>query len=183
MARAMLSIESMRTTMRVLGHSLHPMLIALPIGLLVASVIFDIIHLASGSTIWAQLAFANLGIGVLAALVAAVPGFIDWLRLPSATRAKQTGAVHMVINVIAVVLFAIDWILRFRLPSESVGAGLFVLSLIALALLSVGGWLGGELVERLGIGVWEDANVDAPSSLGAKRHAPGGFRPTEPRPA
>jgi uncharacterized membrane protein len=39
----------------------------------------------------------------------------------------------------------------------------------ALALATVSGWLGGELVERLGVGVHDDANLNAPSSLRRRR--------------
>ncbi len=157
------------------------MLITVPIGALVSSVVFDIVHLATGNAVWASAAFWTMAIGIIGALVAAIPGFVDWWRIPRATRAKQVGVTHMLVQLLGTTIFIINWLMRYH-AAESAGVGLFILSVFALILISIGGWLGGELVERLGIGVWEDAQPDAPSSLHRERRVPGGFRPTEPRP-
>jgi uncharacterized membrane protein len=171
----------MRTRARLLGHSMHPYLVTLPIGTWVASVVFDIVHLATGNVIWAFIAFWNIALGVLGALIAAVPGLIDWLTLPSGTRAKQVGAVHALSMVTAVGLFVLSWGLRVHEGAAARGVGPFVVSLCALAVVFIGGWLGGELVERHGVGVHEDASLDAPSSLGKAPHVT--ERPPTPRPA
>lgn len=172
----------MRTTARLFGHSIHPILITLPLGAFIASVIFDIVYLATGTLLWGEVSLWNMGLGILGAFVAAVPGFIDWLRLPRGTRARQVGTTHMMVQLLGTMAFVINWLIRYNSPSVRVSAGQFILSLCALFLLALGGWLGGELVERLGIGVWEDARPDAPSSLRRERRVLGDFRPTEPRP-
>ena len=77
---------------------------------------------------------------------------------------KLLGLWHGLGNVVVVVLFIISWFLRRALPAQP-PAGAFVLSIIAVALGAVTAWLGGELVDRLGIGVDEGANPNAPSSL------------------
>jgi uncharacterized membrane protein len=102
--------------------------------------------------------------GVITGLLAALFGFIDWLAIPSGTRAKRIGAWHAIGNVIIVVLFALSWWLRRGAPANPSTLA-FVLGLIGLLLALVTGWLGGELVDRLGVGVYDDANLDAPSSL------------------
>jgi uncharacterized membrane protein len=158
------------------------MLVAFPLGLFITSVIFDVIHYASGNSLFAEVAFWNLTLGGIGALLAAIPGLLDWLTVPSGTRAKQVGAIHAIVNVGALCFFVLSWAVRLAQGIRTGGAGPFVLSLIGLCALVVGGWLGGEMVERLGIGVYDDAHADAPSSL---ELAPGerGRVPPTPRPA
>jgi uncharacterized membrane protein len=155
-----------------MGHPIHPMLIVFPLGLLGMAVIFDIIRLIFGATALAPASYYMIAAGIITGLLAAVFGFIDWLAVPSGTRAKAIGQWHGIGNVVVVVLFAISWWLRHDDPAAP-STGAFVLGLIGLGLALVTGWLGGELVDRLGVGVDDGANLDAPSSLS---HAPASDR-------
>ncbi len=149
---------------RLFGHPIHPMLIVFPLGLLGTSLVFDILHLATGGEHWALVSYYMIAAGILSGLLAAPFGLIDWLGLPGGTRAKRIGLLHGGGNVVVLLLFALSWFLRRDLPSAP--GGLEVgLSVIAVLLALVTGWLGGELVNRLGVGVDEDAHLDAPSSL------------------
>jgi uncharacterized membrane protein len=105
--------------------------------------------------------------GVVAGLVAAVFGLIDWLGIPGGTRAKRLGAWHGIGNVIVAALFAVSWWVRRGDPSTPATLAI-VLSAVAVAIALVTGWLGGELVDQLGIGVHEGANPNAPSSLSSR---------------
>ena len=149
---------------KIAGHPIHPMLIVFPLGLLATAVIFDIVHLAGADPFFSHMAFWMIAAGVIGGLLAAVFGLVDWLAIPSRTRAKAIGAWHGIGNVVVVGLFIISWALRYGDPLHP-PAGAYVLSFIAVALALVTGWLGGELVDRLGIGVDEGANPNAPSSL------------------
>ncbi len=144
------------------------MLIVFPLGLLATSVIFDIVRLATGNFYWAGISYWMILAGVIGGVVAAVFGLIDWLGIPSKTRAKRIGAVHGLGNVGVVGLFFISLLLRYY---NTGGDWQYVLSFVAVAGALVTGWLGGELVDRLAVGVDDDANVNAPSSL--SRHAAG----------
>lgn len=161
----------MESKAKALGHSIHPMLITFPLGLLGMAVIFDIIYLVTGTTGWTVVSFWMIAAGVISGLIAAIPGLIDLLTVvPSGSRAAQIGLYHGIGNVVVVLLFAASWMLRKDTGSGFDMAG--VPTTIALAcsfagfvLALVTGWLGGELVERLGIAVHEGANPNAPSSL------------------
>ncbi len=157
----------MESRVKLLGHPVHPMLIVLPIGLFSIGVIFDIAYLATNDATFANVAYWDIVAGILGGLLAAVFGFVDWLAIPSRTRAKAIGAWHGIGNVVVVALFFISWLLRYPNRQQVPGAGL-ALSIIAVAIALVTGWLGGELVDRLGIGVDDGANVDAPSSLSGR---------------
>lgn len=159
----------MESKARFLGHPVHQMLIVFPLGLLATSVIFDIMQLVSGGDKWSTIAYYMIAAGVIGGLVAAVFGFIDYLAIPSGTRAKHVGQLHGIGNVVVVALFAGSWYLRTPSPSTP-GILALILSFAGVALALVTGWLGGELVDRLGVGVDDNANVDAPSSL-SHRHA------------
>jgi uncharacterized membrane protein len=157
----------MHSKAKLLGHPIHQMLIVFPLGLLATAVIFDIIYLASGDTRWTDMAFYMIAAGIIGGLVAAVFGLIDWLGIPSGTRAKAIGLWHGGGNVVVVALFAVSWLLRLGDPT-SPGALAYVFSFVPVVLALVTGWLGGELVDRLGVGVDEGANVNAPSSLSSR---------------
>jgi uncharacterized membrane protein len=154
----------MESKAKLAGHPVHPMLIVFPLGLLGMAVIFDIIYLVSNNNRWTEVAYYNIGAGVISGLLAAVFGFIDWYAIPKGTRAKRIGLLHGAGNVVVVALFALSWLLRrpdpAAPPTEAV-----VVGLVGLVLALITGWLGGELVDRLGVGVDNGANLDAPSSL------------------
>ncbi len=150
-------------TVRILGHNVHQMLIVFPLGLLATSMIFDLIYLRTGNTTWTTVSMYMIAAGIIGGLVAAVFGAIDWWNIPDATRAKRVGASHGIGNVIVVLLFAGSLYLRNHYVIPPTLA--FVLSFAGVIVALVTGWLGGELVTRLGIGVDIGAHADAPSSL------------------
>jgi uncharacterized membrane protein len=90
---------------------------------------------------------------------------LDWLNVPGGTRAKRIGLLHGGGNVVVVTLFGISWLLRLNATGYEPSGLAYVFSFAGLALAAVTAWLGGELVDRLGVGVDEGANVDASSSL------------------
>ncbi len=157
----------MEAKAKLFGHPIHQALIVFPLGVLATAVIFDVVHLVSGNPRWADISFWMICAGVIAGLVVAPFGFIDWLGIPGGTRAKRVGALHGLGNVVVVVLFAVSWLMRRDNPTVPEGFAL-VLSFAGAGLALITGWLGGELVNRLGIGVHEGANVNAPSSLSGR---------------
>jgi len=155
----------MESRVKLLGHPVHPMLIVLPLGLFVAAVVFDAIFLGGGASALAGVGYWNIAAGIIGGLLAAVFGLIDWLAIPDGTRAKRIGLFHAGANVVAIVGFAMVWWMRYRAVDVSPTPGLFAIEVIALAIGAVGGWLGGELVDRLGVGVDNGANLNAPNSM------------------
>src|SRR5690242_3989496 len=145
--------KTMESKVKLFGHPIHPMLIVFPLGLLAIAVIFDIIRLITGNEALATVSFWNIAAGVVGGLLAAIFGLVDWVSLPGGTRAKQVGLMHGGGNVVVVVLFAISWLLRLNSPSYVPDTIAFVLALLAVLLALVTAWLGGELVDRLGVGV------------------------------
>ena len=154
----------MESKVKSMGHPIHPMLVNFPLGLLVISAVFDIIHIVTKNGYWSGIAFWMIAAGVITGLLAAVVGTIDALAIPSGTRAKSVSFLHGTGNFLIIVLFAVNWALRFSVPANPPVIA-YVLSFLGAALLGVTGWLGGELTLRLGIGVDEGANLNAPSSL------------------
>jgi uncharacterized membrane protein len=154
----------MESRVKLLGHPVHPMLIVFPLGLLATAVIFDIVGLSSGNPFWFQLSFWMIAAGIIGGLVAAIFGAIDWLAIPANTRASRIGLWHGAGNVVVVLFFSASWFLRKPDPANP-GTAALVLSFAGVILALVTGWLGGELVDRLGVGVDEGAHLNARSSL------------------
>jgi uncharacterized membrane protein len=158
----------MESRAKLLGHPIHQMLIVFPLGLLAMAVVFDLIALVRGTGYWSEIAYWMIASGVITGLLAAPFGLIDWLAIPSGTRAKRIGALHGVGNVLVVLMFAVSWLLRSDAPAAPGNLAL-ILGFAAGGLALFTGWLGGELVDRLSVGVDEGAHVDAPSSLSSRR--------------
>jgi uncharacterized membrane protein len=136
----------MRTPASIAGHPIHPMLVPRPIGMWVLSLACDIIAaFAADPTKWKIVALYAMVGGIIGALLAAIFGLVDLLSLPAAIR--RTALAHMGINLTVVVLFVIDAWLRVS------GSDPVWLSVIAILLLLVSGWLGGKMVYRLGVAV------------------------------
>jgi uncharacterized membrane protein len=157
----------MREGAKLLGHPIHQMLIVFPLGLLATSFFFDIGWLVSKAENIGIVSYWMIIAGIISALIAAVFGLIDWMAIPSNTRAKRIGATHGIGNVVVVVLFIGSWLLRRGEPATPPVSAL-ALSAIAVCIALFTGWLGGELVDRLAIGVDEGAHADAPSSLSGR---------------
>jgi uncharacterized membrane protein len=154
----------MESRVKFAGHPVHPMLVVFPLGLLATAVIFDIIYLVSDNPQWTLVAYYMIGAGVVGGLAAAVFGWLDWVAIPGGTRAKRIGLWHGVGNVIVLGLFILSWVLRRENP-EVPPTGAIVAALTGVVLAAITAWLGGELVDRLGVGVDEGAHLDSPSSL------------------
>ena len=155
----------MESKAKLFGHAIHPILIVYPLGLLSTAVIFDVIYLATANPMWATVAFWMIAAGLVGGLLAAVFGLIDYLNIPNGTRAKRIGMLHGLTNVGVVALFVVSWLLRYGSTPEAPPTVALALSFIGVGAALLGGWLGGELVERLGVGVAENAHLNAPNSL------------------
>jgi uncharacterized membrane protein len=141
------------------GHPIHPMLVGMPIGLWVFSLVADLVYqLGLGDESWARTAQYCIGGGIVGALLAAVPGLFDLLSL-SDPRVKRMGVIHMSVNLVVVAIFAVSFLLRMNgLPGDT---GPIVLSGLGVVLLGVGGWMGGELVFRHGVAVDTSAPAES----------------------
>ena len=140
----------MRTPASVKGHPLHVMLIPLPLGLWIFSWVADLIYISGwGGEAWRLVAFYTLSGGVVGALLAAIPGYLDFRSLTD-PHLKKIGIWHMTLNLTIVALYVVNvWIRAADLSWE----GGFVLSTLGVILLGISGWLGGELVYKHGVGV------------------------------
>src|SRR5262245_66531982 len=97
----------MLTPASLKGHPIHPMLVALPIGAWLVALVADImVHLGRVPG-WRSAAYYALAIGVVGALLAAVPGLVDLMSLPK-SRARTLGIFHMGLNLLAVVVMAVN---------------------------------------------------------------------------
>ena len=131
-------------------HPIHPMLVDLPIGLWVFSVVADLIFWSGfGGAAWKVVALYCIGGGVVAALVAAVAGFVDFLSI-TVRRVKRVGLWHLAFTLLATAVFAVSFALRLGTP---LGTLPVVVSIGGLVVLGAAGWLGGELVLVHGMGV------------------------------
>lgn len=167
----------MKNKARFLGHPIHPVIVVFPAALLTSSVVFDVLYLITRNPDFPTVAFFMIGTGILSGLLAAVFGVIDWLGLPPRSRSWSFALGHGIGNMLVVMLFTLNWVLRRGSENFVPDGRMWFLSIAGVGLLLFTAWLGGELVYRLGIGVDPDANVNAPSSISTPtRTDPGAIR-------
>ncbi len=165
----------MQSKAKLFGHPIHQQLIVFPLGLLATAVIFDLIRSATNNPEWSMASFYLIGAGVIGGLLAAIFGIVDWFALPSGTRAKRIGLLHGGGNAVVLILFIASFFMRRGEPYDPT-TGAYVLSYAGGILALFTGWLGGELVTRLGVGVDDDAGLNASNSLQHEHH----HRPPHP---
>jgi uncharacterized membrane protein len=144
----------MRSRATLRNHPIHPMLVVFPIALWSFSLLCDIIyHFGSHNLFWKGIAFFSILCGIVGALAAAIPGFIDYLAIRD-PQAKRVAMIHMILNLIIVVLFIFNLGMRFSAPADP-DQQLFatILSVVGVLLMAVSGWLGGSLVYIHHVGV------------------------------
>lgn len=151
----------MQTKASIARHPVHTMLVPLPIGLFTAALVFDLLHVGTGRPAWGSVAFWNIAAGIAGALLAAVPGLIDYSGLVGVARRIATW--HLAMNLALVGLFALNLWLRTGPGQAVIGPGMGIplaLTIAGVALMFASGWLGGEMVYRHRVGVEERGDRD-----------------------
>lgn len=164
----------------IAGHPIHPMLIGFPVAFYTGTLVGFAVYAATGSTFWLNLAIALNVVAVGSALLAAIPGFVDWtFGIPHGSAAKSVGLAHAGLNVIALGLFAISmgtYVTRWNDPTTGVALGLGLTSAGLLCTLAAG-FLGWMLVQDYHIGVRltptqerDEITVQSAHPIGTHRH-------------
>ncbi|MFP4601192.1 MAG: DUF2231 domain-containing protein [Persicimonas sp.] len=147
----------MKSAAEIKDHPLHPMLIVVPAGAFIITLVLDIGFLISGEPLWWDATKPVMMIGVVGAIVAAIPGTIDLFKVARPAGAFKIGLAHMVINLIVVALFVFNFVLRANLAAPRAGVPPeFWLTLAGAALLGVSGWLGWAMVYKYRVGVSDE---------------------------
>ena len=162
----------MHSKISIAGHPLHPMLVALPIGLLAWAFVADLIYLGTDKDpTWYDISFYSGIAGIVTALVAALPGFVDYLTLAKGTNVNDMALLHMGANLTVVALFAIAAVLQWddgALDGSSLTA-VVALHASGTTFLTLSGWLGGEMVFRHHVATLEEEEPSAKREAASQR--------------
>lgn len=141
----------MRSKVNLKGHPVHPILVSFPIAFFLGTFLLDILSLLVHRNLFGIMAFYLNGAAIIFALIAAIPGFIDFLfTVPPESSARKRAARHGILNVTVVLIFSVVLFLRQR---QDLSPGIIGLETAGVILLSVAGWMGGTLVFRNQIGI------------------------------
>jgi uncharacterized membrane protein len=149
----------MKTRASFAGAPIHPMLVHYPIALWTTSVITDLIFYFNRNNSLILISKFLIAAGIIGAILAALPGLIDWLTITDPV-AKKTGNLHLILNVIALILFCVSLYLRMKnYGATLVGFHLkipFLVSVVGWLLMAISASFGGKLVYEHRMGVKEE---------------------------
>jgi uncharacterized membrane protein len=183
----MVGMSTIYSKVRIGGHPVHPMLIAFPVAFYTATLVSFAAYAIGDDLFWWRMGLWSNAAGVLSALIAAIPGFIDWATgIPKGSPAKATGRTHMILNLGALALFILNLIVQTNRWVELIriarvtgqiavpDAGLaLVLSGLGVLLTGAAGAFGWKLVQTHHVGVMlsdEQRRLDPPLERGDERH-------------
>jgi uncharacterized membrane protein len=139
------------------GHPIHPILVTIPIGAWTSSLVFDLAaKVGSRPDTFATGSAWLIGIGLVGAVLAGVFGAIDFSTLARGTKAYTTGLTHLAINVVVLVLYIVNLVVRGSGGYDDVSTVAIILSVVGLGLLGASGWLGGKLAYHYGVRVADE---------------------------
>jgi uncharacterized membrane protein/nitrite reductase/ring-hydroxylating ferredoxin subunit len=158
-----------------LRHPIHPMLVHFPIGLFVLSLLLDGASVLFAVPNIVRASYYAMLLAEITALVAAVPGFVDYTDIRGDHPAKRTATTHMILNLIAVGVYGINLGVRTSaLNDPKVAPWPLMLSLVGIGLISISGYLGGDLIYADGVGVGRHKRRTATPQETIKVQSPGG---------
>ena len=141
-----------KSTARIAGHPIHPMLVPFPIVCFIGALLTDIVYWRSANVMWADFSAWLLAAGLVGGTLAAIAGLIDFLGSRT-IRAQKPAWPHMIGNVVAMGLAVVNMFVHSRDAWTSVVPTGLILSAATVVILMITGWLGGSLVYRHGVGV------------------------------
>jgi nitrite reductase/ring-hydroxylating ferredoxin subunit/uncharacterized membrane protein len=145
-----------------LGHSLHPLLTDVPIGAWTVTILLDLIALIFDVPALGLAAAIATGLGVLGAVAAIAAGLMDWMDVDPPE--KAVGITHGILNTSATILFAISLLIRWESQWRPT-LGSFVVALAGYSIVSVGAYLGGGMVYRMGVMINRNAYRKGPDDF------------------
>lgn len=140
---------------RFMKHPLHPILVHFPVGLWIASLVFDFLYFKSNNSDFARTSYYCIIGGLIGSLLAATTGLAEYQEIPVNTIPRRIATFHFVLNLIIILLYSINFIARATPVGSAVNTiTIFqlVLSCISVVLLSISGYLGGRLAYSYGVG-------------------------------
>jgi len=157
----------MESKARIGGHPIHPMLIPFPLALWTTSFATDVLFYFHRNSTLLYVAKYLIAAGILGAAAAAIPGIIDWAAIKD-REVKKVANWHARLNIVALIIFCVSLYFRLGRNGELVGRHLtipFLLSLVGVILISISGYLGGDLAYRYGMGVSLKRNESEPPAV------------------
>ena len=148
-------MATLYSKIKVLDHPIHPMLVAFPITFFATTLVAFIVYAIGGDVLWYRIGFWANVVGVVTALIAAVPGFLDWLGIPAHLEAKRVGVLHMMLNLIVVAIFGINIGIQGPHINDFAPSPVLaiLLSVVGVVTLLISGYFGWTLVQTHHVGV------------------------------
>ncbi|MGK5081897.1 DUF2231 domain-containing protein [Bdellovibrionota bacterium FG-1] len=136
-------------------HPLHPLMIHLPIGFWLSSLVCDIFFAFDMTGAFAAVSFDFVLAGLVSLLLAVPTGLADYMSIPAGSLPKRVATTHLILNLVVTALYAVNLYARYALNGgmpDIVTSGQIILSFVSLMILGISGFLGGRLVYQYGIG-------------------------------
>lgn len=145
-----------------LEHPLHPLLTDVPVGSWTVALLLELIAIVFSVQNLGLASGVAIGLGILAALAAMATGFMDWMDVDPPE--KALGMLHAIFNIAATALFLIAFLMLWS-SNWTIDISSFVVALVGYLVITVGAYLGGDLVFRMGTMINRNAYSSGPKDL------------------
>jgi uncharacterized membrane protein len=154
----------MQSKVKLFGHPIHPMIVPFPIAFYTATMVCCMVYSGNGNTFWFHVAFVANCAAVVMAVIAVLPGLIDWLSIPELSDAKATGLKHMVANVLSLGFFLANAVIMYlNMPNTHPPIQTnIVITVFGFLIMLYAGFQGWTLVQKHHIGVDMTIQEDIP---------------------
>jgi uncharacterized membrane protein len=144
----------MYTKARIFGFNIHPMLLVFPVALYTGTLLLYTVYILNNNIFWFKVGYVVNLAAIITAVLAAIPGLIDFLNIPSDSNAKRVGFFHMVFNLIALLLYSISFLFQKDNWNKPVNIGISIgLSAMGFILTCMAGYIGWSMVQKHHVGV------------------------------
>jgi uncharacterized membrane protein len=149
------AMTHLRSTARIAGHPIHPMLVSFPIVCFVGTLLTDLAYWRSADMMWSNFSAWLISAGVIMGILAAIAGLVDFIGNRQ-IRVRAPAWPHAIGNLIVLVIAFINMLVHTHDAWTSVVPWGLTLSVITVLILLVTGWLGWAMVYHHGVGVADE---------------------------
>ena len=143
--------DNPRSTARIGGHPIHPMLVPIPLTCFAATLVTDIVYANTANMMWADISAWLLTVGLIVSIFVVIAGVIDFFG-ERRIRALPQVWIHGLGNGVALILSIFNAFVHSRDAYTAVVPTGLMLSVLVVVVLLLTALVGSTSADRSNVG-------------------------------